>query len=140
MHDNITYIGQGAFSGCSSLASIKISNNVIKIMYNTFKGCSSLTSISLPNNITEIDGRDSEGCSSLSLIDASNCDNLNQIRSYSFNDCPINQFLLGATTPPAIGDQTFSHSDVAVLKVPAKSIDAYKNSDWAVYFKNIETL
>ena len=43
--DNGNRIGDGAFSGCSSLTSVVIPEGVITLGENAFSGCSSLTSV-----------------------------------------------------------------------------------------------
>jgi hypothetical protein len=52
---NVTGIGEGAFSGCSSLTSITLPASVTSIRNSAFFGCSSLTSISLPSNVNLAD-------------------------------------------------------------------------------------
>ena len=83
-------------------------------------------------------------CSSLTSVDASLCNNLEYIGS-AFDSCPaIKEFLLGASNPPELranqNGRPFETIPDAVLKVPAESVEAYKNSDWADYFGTIEAL
>lgn len=48
--NSITVIGNGAFSGCSSLSEISVPNSVIDIGSGAFRGCTSLNKINLPKN------------------------------------------------------------------------------------------
>ena len=74
-------------------------------------------------------------------IDASKCSQLKSIMAISFGSClQLQSFTLGAVTPPELDCNMSPRIPNAVLKVPAESVDAYKNSDWAKYFKTIEAL
>ena len=68
---SVTEIGEGAFSGCSSLTSISIPESVTKIGDKTFWGCSSLTGITIPQSVEEIGEDAFYGCSSLTSITVS---------------------------------------------------------------------
>ena len=52
--DNVTSIGDGAFSYCDSLTSITIPDSVTSIGDYAFRDCSSLTSITIPDSVTSI--------------------------------------------------------------------------------------
>ena len=52
--NSVTSIGQGAFSGYSSLTNINIPNSVTAIGEGAFNNCSNLTTINIPNSITSI--------------------------------------------------------------------------------------
>ncbi|MBR5779502.1 MAG: leucine-rich repeat protein, partial [Clostridia bacterium] len=63
--DSVTSIGEGEFSGCTSLTSITIPDSVTSIGDYAFYKCTSLTSITIPDSVTSI-GKDAfEGCDSL---------------------------------------------------------------------------
>ena len=59
------WIGDNAFSYCSSLTSITIPESVTSIGYNAFSVCSALTSITIPNSVTSIGDEAFRDCSSL---------------------------------------------------------------------------
>ena len=143
--DGVTNIGNGVFGKCSSLASIDIPAGVTSIGESAFYGCSSLTSIDIPDGVKSIEYYTFKGCGSLETVDASQCMNIESINDSAFKNCPIKEFLLGASNPPSLTTQTlyissFDYMPDAVLKVPAESVEAYKNSDWADYFGTIEAL
>ena len=67
--NSVTYIGDEAFSQCTSLASITIGSGVTNIRYRTFAGCTSLTNITIPSSVTGIGGADVfAGCTSLTSV------------------------------------------------------------------------
>ena len=66
--EGVTSIGDWAFSDCSSLSSIKLPEGVTSIGEVAFNGCSNLTSIELPEGVTSIGDDAFCGCSSLSSI------------------------------------------------------------------------
>ena len=52
--NNVTSIGEDAFSQCKKLTSLTIPNSVTSIGGGAFSNCSGLTSIIIPNNVTSI--------------------------------------------------------------------------------------
>ena len=95
--NNVTSIGNYAFSGCSSLTSIIIPNNVTSIGSYAFYNCSSLTSITIANGVTSIGSYAFYRCSSLTSIIIPN--NVTSIGSYAFYRCSS---LTSITLPEAI--------------------------------------
>ena len=141
---NLVSIGDYSFSGCSSLISIVIPGNVTSIGKYSFSDCGALASIANPESITKINMFAFSGCESLVSVDASRCMNFDSISRNAFEGCPIQEFLLGTLMPPSLYDAynvaIFEYTPEAVLKVPAESVETYKNSDWAEYFPNIVAL
>lgn len=103
--DSVTGIGSGAFSGCTSLASVSIPNSVTSIGENAFLGCYSLTNVSIPDSITSI-GESAFGyCRSLTSMNIPN--RVISIGSGAFEDCDN---LTSVTIPHSvthIGDGAF---------------------------------
>lgn len=66
LSDSVTYIGESAFDGCTSLTGITIPNSVTNIRNDAFNGCTSLTSIDIPDSVLYIDRWAFAGCSSAS--------------------------------------------------------------------------
>ena len=66
--NNVTRIGDRAFSFCSSLAEVVIPNSVTRIGDSAFEGCSSLAEVIIPDSITGIGDRAFSFCSSLAEV------------------------------------------------------------------------
>jgi hypothetical protein len=80
---DVTAIGGGAFSGCTSLTNISMPS-VNSIERGAFWGCTSLTLTSLPTGVTTIVDQAFSGCRSLTTIDLSN---VTSIEGWAFKDC-----------------------------------------------------
>ena len=83
--NNVTSIGEGAFSGCSGLTSITIPNSVTSIGGSAFCGCSGLTSITIPNSVTSIESAAFGYCSGLTSITIPN--SVTSIGAWTFAYC-----------------------------------------------------
>ena len=65
---NVTYIGNGAFSGCEELKSISIPFGVTAINASTFSFCTNLIKVEIPESVTEIESGAFICCEALSEI------------------------------------------------------------------------
>ena len=83
--DDVTSIGNGAFSDCKSLTSITIPDSVTSIGEEAFCVCESLTSITIPNSVTSIGEFAFSGCTSLTSITIP--DSVISIGERAFEDC-----------------------------------------------------
>ena len=115
---SISSIGDYAFYGCLSLASITLSEGVTSLGHSCFVVCTSLTSITLPESVTSLGEDCFADCSSLTLA------------------------TVLPAVPPSIGVQVFDsvHSSFNI-KVPSPSVNAYKTArNWTVYAAKISAI
>ncbi|MBO7497160.1 MAG: leucine-rich repeat domain-containing protein, partial [Salinivirgaceae bacterium] len=104
--NSVTIIGDYAFRGCSSLASVIIPNSVTKIIDGSFSGCSSLTSITIPNSVTSIGNYSTfAGCSSLTSITIPN--SVTSIGGSAFYNCSSLASVTIPNSVTSIGDYAF---------------------------------
>lgn len=82
--NSIISIGNGAFSN-SALTSITIPSSVTCINYETFLGCKNLTSIHIPNSVNKIESKAFWWCSNLTSIDIPN--SVTSIERETFYHC-----------------------------------------------------
>ena len=68
MSESVTDIGAGAFEYCEQLENVIISNNVTSIRYETFFYCDSLKSITIPYSVNSVDSSAFFGCRSLTDV------------------------------------------------------------------------
>jgi hypothetical protein len=113
--NSVTSIGNSAFAGCSSLASVAIPNSVTSIGGNAFKDCSGLASLIIPNSVT-----------SISYNAFANCNGLQNI--YSLIEIPF-----------ALDDSAFDVNIYATvpLYVPQGRKNLYQQAEGWKLFQNI---
>ena len=85
LSEGLTYLGNGAFSRCSSLKNISIPNSVTTVESGAFQNCSSLESVTLPEGLTVIRPSVFAGCSSLKSVTIP--PRVERIESGAFSDC-----------------------------------------------------
>jgi len=127
--NNVTSIGNDAFSGCSGLTSVTIPNNVTSIGNYAFSGCSGLTSVTIPNSVTEIGYDAFKGCRGLTSMTIPN--SVTSIREYAFSGCSsLTDVHCYAENVPSTPWNAFNNSPIstATLHVPAASLEAYKTT------------
>ena len=83
--NNVTSIGEEAFSSCCELKSITIPNSVTSIGDFAFQRCSGLTSITLPNSVTIIGSYAFDDCSGLKEVTIGN--SVKEIGESAFDEC-----------------------------------------------------
>ena len=83
--NSVTSLGDDAFKGCSSLASIEIPSSVTSIGGSAFSGCTGLKSVTVPGSVTSVGGNAFYGCTQLSSVTISN--GITSIGSSAFYGC-----------------------------------------------------
>ena len=136
----VTSIGDYAFSGCYSLASITIPDSVTFIGGYAFRYCYSLASITIPDGVTIINSYAFQYCYSLASITIP--DSVTFINGYAFNSCyGMAEYHLKPTTPPTLTSTnpfTGIPAD-CVIYVPTGCLEAYQNAtNWATYASKMQ--
>jgi uncharacterized repeat protein (TIGR02543 family) len=67
LSDNIDEIGNFAFSGCSSLKSVKLPSNLKHLSKQIFRNCKQLTSVVIPETVETVDAHALYGCDNLTI-------------------------------------------------------------------------
>lgn len=103
---NVRYIGRGAFSGCTSLATLSLSDNLTEIKDYTFYNCVSLFRVSMPANLVSVGRSAFYNCSTLSEINFSSS-LVESVGDYAFYGClNLKNAKLGSCLK-SIGDYAF---------------------------------
>ena len=86
--EGLKQIGMMSFADCSSLESIDLSNsNITEIPNKAFSGCTSLKSVKLPPTVTKIANGAFSGCSKLEEIEGLSDCKISEIGSNAFSSC-----------------------------------------------------
>ena len=83
--NDVTAIGDNAFSNCSKLTTLNLPNSITSIGEYAFYNCSNLTSIIIPEGVTKIQASTFNGCSSLDTIVFP--DDISSVGENAFNNC-----------------------------------------------------
>ncbi len=146
-HEGVTYtvtsIGANAFDNCSSLGSVTLPKHLTSIGKAAFWSCSSLTSIKVPEGITSIEENTFYGCKKLATVTLPST--ITSIGKWAFADCPalLSVYCYAKDVPSAVDDAfvlTYEQVINGALHVPAKSVDAYKQTGPWPFFLNVVTI
>lgn len=72
IESGVTSIGSSAFSGCSNMTQVSLTDSLKNIGQSAFNECSNLKEISIPNGITDIYSWTFNNCSNLERVTISN--------------------------------------------------------------------
>lgn len=85
MNDNVTSIGDDAFSCCENLQTLNLSKNISKIGKSAFSVCVSLREIAIPKKVSTIKSLTFSNC--LDLISVTISSSVTVIENYAFYHC-----------------------------------------------------
>ena len=115
--NNVIRIGNYAFSGCRNLTSVTIGNGVTSIGNYAFSYCTDLTSVTIPNSVTSIGERAFSGCSNLTSVTIGN--GVTSIGNYAFSYCTDLTSVTIPNSVTSIGDRAFSGcSNLTSVTIP----------------------
>ena len=111
-------IGDNAFHSCWSLTSINIPSSVTSIGDNAFQNCSSLTSINIPSSVTSIRESTFEGCSALTSINIPS--SVTSIEGSAFSGCSSLTSINIPSSVTSIGYRAFQGcSSLTSINIPS---------------------
>lgn len=136
--DSLEYMGERCFSGCRSLKSLVLNQQLTEIPDGAFEHCSSINSILFGSNIQAI-GKDAfDGCSSLREIEIGR--EVSYVGSNAFGNCAaLRKIYTLNSIAPSISFDTFSASTyhLATLYVRVDSESLYRQ---AAYWENFDNI
>ena len=124
---SVTFIGNTAFYGCSSLKSLDVPDSVKKIDDGAFHNCTSLTSVKIGTNVTSIGWNTFAGCTGLTILTIP--DSVQTIERYAFFGCTALKTVKIGCSVETIGDYAFECTALTSVELP----DSVKTLGWGVF-------
>ena len=126
--DNVTEIGESAFSSCQKLRRVELPDGITRINKGTFSLCKNLQHIDLPDGLTFIGDNAFASCKKLTMLTIP--EGVTKFGNRTFQDC-INLHTLVILQPNAFNidvdkQNTFRATVLRNIYVPNGSADAYK--------------
>jgi hypothetical protein len=103
--NDVVSIGESAFSGCTNLVSITISDSVTNIGDSVFYECTNLTGVTIPDSVTSIGSSAFNGCTNLASITIP--DSVTSIGDSVFYGCTSLTGVTISDSVTSIGDSMF---------------------------------
>ena len=104
---SVKFIGESAFSGCTSLTGISIPDGVTNIYANAFNGCTGLSNVTVPESVTAIASSAFANCSSLTSMVLS--EGLTSLGQNAFQRCTNLTSITIPSTLKTISKYAFSY-------------------------------
>jgi hypothetical protein len=116
----VVAIAASAFSDCSSLVEVEISDNVASLGSFAFRNCTNLTSVTFGSNMAAIGSASFFSCSSLTSVTLP--DSVSTIGTWAFRDCTSLTHFYCEGDAPGAGTNIFNGSEsVTVYYLPGTS-------------------
>ena len=112
LQDNISSIGEYAFSDCDALTFITIPNSVRSLSRYVFSECDALASVVIPNSVTSLDDYAFSNCDALASIIIP--DNVTSLGYRTFSDCDALVSIMIPDSVTSLDDYVFSNCDALV--------------------------
>ena len=124
---SVTSIGEGAFSTCTGLNSLYLSNSLTTIGIYAFEGCSGFTGkLTIPDSVTTMGVYAFAYCTSFSSLVIGS--NVSTIDAGAFSGCTnLGSITVRPVTPPTLGNVVFNDVPKTIpVYVPCASLSAYQ--------------
>lgn len=130
--ESVTYIGENAFAGCSSLEQLSLPTTIEHIGDNAFASCSSLVEVTLPDSIAFLGEGVFSDCSSLSYAELS--DSIIDLPKNTFKNC-VALSDIDLKSISTIGENAlFNCQALETIDVPPTvilvEVGAFSNTTW----------
>ncbi len=118
--NDVTTIGDDAFSGCTNLEDVGIGDNVTTIGNTAFAGCTKLTSVVIPDGVTSIGEGAFEDCSDLASVTIGG--GVETIGNTAFAGCTKLTSVVIPDGVMRIGGGAFTHTGLTSISINAATI------------------
>ena len=136
-----TSIGTAAFSNCTNISSITISDGMTSIGNEAFRNCTGLTELIIPDSVTSIGESICHTCSYLKKVIIGS--SVSTIGQYAFTNCiNIEEMIFRGAVPPTlrnVNNSLGSSSYTYPFYVPDESVNDYKSAaSWTNYASRVK--
>lgn len=137
---NVASVGASAFTSCESMTIGTIPSGVTEIGEYAYAHCESMTAVEIPSEITDIKSHTFAWC--YDLVSATLPKGTTSIGESAFEHCSsLDHITIKATTPPTLGLNALNDTNNCEIRVPLQSVPTYKSaSGWSTYASRITSI